>query len=118
MFSGGYYPNSHILLKMSLQFSTLLHFIFIPQKLCAESNCVSCDDDVRTHEHTKYEHANLPHIIIEYTTHMYLGLCTRRSVEYVQAFTIDAFSDICCKNDMNLHPKLLMEIVFPLNGKR
>ena len=53
MFSGGYYPNSHILLKMSLQFSTLLHFIFIPQKLCAESNCVRCDDDVRTHEHTK-----------------------------------------------------------------
>ena len=61
----------------------------------------------------KYEHANLPHIIIEYTTHMYLGLCTRRSVEYVQAFTIDAFSDICCKNDMNLQPKLLMKIVFP-----
>ena len=61
----------------------------------------------------KYEHANLPHIIIEYTTHMYLGLCTRRSVEYVQAFTIDAFSDICCKNDMNLHPKLLMKIVQP-----
>ena len=56
----------------------------------------------------KYEHANLPHIIIEYTTHMYLGLCTRRSVEYVQAFTIEVFADICCKNKMNL-PKVIHE---------
>ena len=60
----------------------------------------------------KYEHANLPHIIIKYTTHMHSGLCMRRSVEYVQAFTNEVFADICCKNNMNLHPKLFMKNYF------